>query len=164
MASVYELGNGLDTLWNLIEDETVEDEALLDAFENITDDLKVKFENCCKYIKNTDTLIDGLDAEIKRLQARKKALENGEKRLKAMMLDVQKKSGEKKLECGTFTTTVQANPEKVIVDVDDVYAIPEDYLKYSEPEVNKTAVKKALQSGEQFTWAHLEKTDGLRIR
>lgn len=164
MASVYDLGLGFDTLWNLIEDETVEDEVVLDAFENLTDDIKVKFENCCKYIKNTDSTIEGLAAEIKRLQARKKALENGEKRLKAMMLDVQKKTGEKKLECGTFTTSIQANPVKVVLNVEDVYKIPEDFLKYSEPEVNKTAVKEALQNGQELPWAYLEKSDGLRIR
>ena len=51
MSNVYEIAQGFDTLWELIEDETVEDAVLEDAFANLTDDLKDKFENCCKYIK-----------------------------------------------------------------------------------------------------------------
>ena len=54
MASVYELKQGFILLANMIEDETVSDEDILDGWNNQTDDLKDKFENCCKYIKNVE--------------------------------------------------------------------------------------------------------------
>lgn len=165
MANVYELEKGFQTLWDLLEDETVEDAVLEDAFANLTDDLKDKFENCCKYIKNLDSDIAGLKEEEKRIKAKRQALENGKERLKALMLRAQKVSGEKKLQCGTFTTTLQANPERVVMDEPLIENIPEEYLKYKEPEIDKTKLKEHLKAGiAPEGLAHLEQDMGLRIR
>lgn len=165
MANVYEIAQSFDTLWELIEDETIEETALEDAFDNLTDDLKDKFENCCKYIKNLDSDIAGLKEEEKRIKAKRQALENGKERLKALMLRAQKASGEKKLQCGTFTTTLQANPERVVMDEPLIENIPEEYLKYKEPEIDKTKLKEHLKAGiAPEGLAHLEQDMGLRIR
>ena len=165
MANVYELEKGFQTLWDILEDETVEDAVLEDAFTNLTDDLKDKFENCCKYIKNLDSDIAGLKEEEKRIKAKRQALENGKERLKALMLRAQKASGEKKLQCGTFTTTLQANPERVVMDEPLIENIPEEYLKYKEPEIDKTKLKEHLKAGiAPEGLAHLEQDMGLRIR
>lgn len=164
MASIYDFLAGFASLWALIEDETVEDEVIEDCFNNMTDDLRVKMENCCKYIKNVDSDIAGLDEEIKRLQAKKKSLKNSQTRLKTLMLKVQTAAGEKKLECGTFTTTIQKNPPKLILDVDSVYDVPEEFLKYAEPEVKSKDALEAIKGGAEFTWCHSVQEDSLRIR
>ena len=165
MANVYELEKGFQTLWDLLEDETVEDVVLEDAFANLTDDLKDKFENCCKYIKNLDSDIAGLKEEEKRIKAKRQAMENGKERLKYLMLRAQKASGEKKLQCGTFTTTLQANPEKVVIDEQYIENIPEEYLKYKDPEIDKVKLKEHLKAGVNLEGiAHLEQDIGLRIR
>ena len=164
MASVYEIKAGFYTLTSLIEDETVSDDVILDAWNNQTDALKDKFENCCKYLKNVDSDIAGLDEEIKRLQAKKKSLKNGKDRLKKLMLDAQKACGEKKLQCGTFTTTIQKNPPKLVLDVDSVYDVPEEFLKYAEPEVNSKSALEAIKDGVEFSWCHSVQEDSLRIR
>ena len=39
MASIYELTNALNTLWSLLDEEVVDDEVLIDAFENTKEDL-----------------------------------------------------------------------------------------------------------------------------
>ena len=165
MANVYELGTSFDVIWNLIEDEVMEEEALDDAFSNLVDDTKDKFENCCKYIKNVETDIEGLDAEIKRLQAKKKSLVNSKERLKALMLRVLRKMGEKKLPCGTFTVSRQNNPSTVVMDEQYIENIPARYLKIAEPTIDKTLIKKDLDSGVDLEGiAHLEQDEGLRIR
>ena len=164
MASVYEIKAGFYTLTSLIEDETVSDDVILDAWNNQTDDLKDKFENCCKYLKNVDSDIAGLDEEIKRLQAKKKSLKNGKDRLKKLMFDAQMACGEKKLQCGTFTTSIQKNPPKLVLDVEDVYDIPDEFLKYAEPEVKSKEALDAIKAGETFTWCHSVQEDSLRIR
>ena len=110
MASIYEIAQGFYTLLNLIEDESVEEEVILDAWDNQTDSLADKMENCCKYIKNEEAVIAGLKDEEKRLKERRQAKENNVKRLKDLMFRAQKASGEKKLTCGTFSTSIQANP------------------------------------------------------
>ena len=81
MASVYELKNEFNTLWMILEDELVDDEALVGAWETATEDLSIKLENCCKYIKNEEAVIAGLKEEEERLNARRKAKENAIKRL-----------------------------------------------------------------------------------
>lgn len=169
MANIYDLGNSFATLWGLIEDEAVEDEVLLEAFENATDDLKDKLENCCKYIKNVDSDIAGLDEEIKRLQAKKKSLTNGKDRLKGMMLRALNMSGEKKLPCGTFTVYKQANPPKVVIDEQYIENIPEQYLIPQEPVINKALILEALKESniihpELDGIAHIEQGESLRIK
>lgn len=170
MANVYELGSSFDLIWNLIEDEVMEESALDEAFDNLVDDTKDKFENCCKYIKNVDADIKGLDEEIKRLQAKKKSLTNGKERLKALMLRVLQKMGEKKLPCGTFTVSRQNNPERLVFDEPYIENIPEKFLKPKDPDIDSTAIKEILQHGsdeqkkELEGIAHLEQDEGLRIR
>ena len=147
MANVYELGSSFDLIWSLIEGEVMDESELDDAFTNLVDDTKDKFENCCKYIKNVDADIEGIDAEIKRLQAKKKSLTNGKDRLKALMLRVLQKMGEKNLPCGTFTVSRRNNPESIVLDEQYIENIPEKYLKQKDPEIDRTAMKDVLKNG-----------------
>ena len=165
MSNIYELANTMSQIWEMIEDETLEDDVLFEVFTNATDDLKDKMENCCKYLKNTKADIDGLDAEIKRLQEKKKSLENGSNRLKALMLRAQNACGEKKLECGTFTTTIQNNPPKCVIDA-PLAGIPNKYLIAQEPKVDTAKLKEDLKNGVDglIGVAHLEQSEGIRVR
>ena len=164
MANIYEFMSGFMALWELIGDETIEDSVIEECFENMTDDFKVKIENCCKYIKNLESDIEGLKAEEKRIKEKRQAMENSKERLKALMFKAQLASGEKKLVCGSFTTSIQANPPKVVLDESYIENIPEEFLTFPEPEVNKTKIKDALKAGAELGFAHLEVSEGLRIR
>ena len=141
MANIYEFMSGFMALWELIGDETIEDSVIEECFENMTDDFKVKIENCCKYIKNLESDIEGLKAEEKRIKEKRQAMENSKERLKALMFKAQLASGEKKLVCGSFTTSIQANPPKVVIDDPYIENIPEEFLTIPAPEVNKTKIK-----------------------
>ena len=165
MASVYELKQGFLLLANMIEDETVSDEDILDAWNNQTDDLKDKFENCCKYIKNVEADIAVLKEEEARLKAKRKAMENSIERFKALMQETMNAAGEKKLPCGTFTVSLQKNPVAVVVDEQYLENIPEEYLKFKDPEIDKAKLKEDLKAGVNLEGiAHLEQSEGLRIR
>jgi hypothetical protein len=53
----------------------------------------------------------------------------------------------------------------VVIDVENVRDIPEDYLKFKEPEVDMTAIKAAINDGVDLSGiAHLEQSQSLRIR
>lgn len=165
MANIYEFMSGFMALWELIGDETVEDSVIEECFTNMTDDFKVKMENCCKYIKCLDSDIDGLKAEEKRIKEKRQAMENSKERLKALMLKVQTISGEKKLVCGSFTTSIQNNPPSVVLDEQYIENFPEKYIKRAEPEINKALLKDDLKAGVDLEGlAHLETTASLRIR
>lgn len=163
MANIYEFLSGYNALWSLIEEGEIDDAALIDAFDNMSADLSEKLENCCKYIKNQEATSAGLAEEIKRLQDRKRAVDNGIERMKNLMKIVMTAAGEKKIKCGTFTTSIQANPPKVVIDasVDD---IPKKYLVPQVPAIDKKLILEFLKSGQQVEWAHIELSDSLRIR
>lgn len=165
MANLYELNAEFNQLWMLLEDEEVDEEMVIGAFETATEDLTVKLENCCKYIKNIDAEIAGLKAEEERLYARRKAKENAVKRLKELMKLAMNTAGEKKLPCGTFTVSVQNNPASVVMDEQCIENIPEDYLKYRDPEIDKKKLKDHLEKGiAPEGIAHLEVSSSVRIR
>lgn len=165
MANIYEIKNEFNTLWSILEDDTLPEEDVLDAFQTATEDLAEKFENCCKYIKNVEADIAGLKDEIDRLQAKKKAKENAIDRLKVLMQQALEASGEKKLPCGTFTCAIQNNPESVVLDEQYVENFPVEYLKFKEPEVDKKKLKEDLKAGKDLGGlAHLVQTSSLRIR
>ena len=166
MPSIYEIKCEFMTLWSILEDELTDDETLAGAFETATDDLKEKLENCCKFIANEKADIQGLKDEEARLKARRQAKENAIERLKKLMYDAMTTAGEKKLPCGTFTCSIQPNPERVVLAEDlSIDKVPEIYLKRPEPEIDKTKLKEDLKAGKDVGGiAHLERTDSIRIR
>ena len=165
MSSVYELKNEFNTLWSILEDELADDEMILGAWETAQEDLTIKLENCCKYIKNEEALISGLKEEEERLNARRKAKENAIKRLKALMQDAMITAGEKKIQCGTFTTSIQNNAPSVVVDEQYIENIPEEYLRIKEPEIDRKKMLEDLKAGKDLEGlAHLEVKQSLRIR
>lgn len=166
MANIYEFEQSFMTLWSLIEEGEIEDSVLEEAFENLTEDLKVKLENCCKYIKNEESMVSGLKEEEARLKAKRQAAENRITRLKALMQKCMETAGEKNLPCGTFKVAIQKNAPSVVIDEQYIENIPNKYLKVQEPEIDKTKLKEALKNGDEeaAAIAHLEQTESLRIR
>lgn len=165
MASLYELTYGLQTLWDLMEEGALDEELLLDAFKNQEEEISIKLEGYCKFLKNLESDIAGLKAEEDRLKARRKAMENTREKMKTIMRDAVIATGEKKIPCGTFTVSVQANPSKVVMDEQYIENIPEEYLKYAEPDIDRALIKRHLEAGVLPEGiAHLETEVGVRIR
>ena len=165
MASIYDITGEFALLWDLMEEGDLEDDALLGAFDCTREELAIKLEGYCKVIKNIESEKDGIAAEIERLTKKKKAIENNVKRLKSAMLVALKVSGEKKVKCGTFSVSYQANPPSVALDESYLENIPERYLIPQEPTVNKKLILEDLKNGVDLEGvAHLENNDGLRIR
>ena len=166
MPSIYDIKTEFLTLWAILEDGLTDDKTLLDAFENATDDLKDKLENCCKYIANVKAEIKGIEEEEKRLKARREAKENALDRLKKLMQDAMDAAGQKNIPCGTFTVYIQKNPEKLIMDETDIKNIPAEYLKQQEPKIDTAKIKAALQAGDDSVkkLGHIEQGESIRIR
>ena len=164
MANIYELTGAFNALWNLMEEGSIDDETLQEVFDNTEEELSVKLEGYCKFIKNLESDVEGLKAEIARLTNKKRVLENTIERSKAAMQMAMTTAGEKKMPCGTFTVSVQNNPPKCVVDV-SVADIPSKYLIPQEPTIDKKLLLEDLKaSGEQVPYAHIEQGESLRIR
>lgn len=168
MASIYELTGAFEKLWELMEEGLLDDEALIGAFETSAEDLAIKLEGYCKFIKNLESDIAGLKAEEERLAARRKTMENTVKRSKAAMEMAMQKAGYKKLACGSFTCSMQLNNPSVVIDEQYVENIPEKYLIPQEPKIDKKLMLEDLKAGvilpDLNGIAHLERTESIRIR
>ena len=165
MASIYELTQEFNTLWQLMEDGTLDDEMLAGAFDVAAEDLAIKLEGYCKFIKNLESDIAGLKEEEKRLATRRKTMENTVERSKLAMQRAMQTAGEKKMVCGTFTTSIQKNAPSVVMDEQYIENIPAEYLRLKEPEVDKKKILEDLKAGKNLEGlAHLEQSSSLRIR
>ena len=165
MANIYELTGAFQTLWNLMEEGVLEDGELEEVFENTTEELAIKLEGYCKFIKNLESDIAGLKEEEKRLSARRKTMENTVDRAKEAMKAAMNMAGEKKMPCGTFTVSVQANPPSCVIDC-SLSEIPGRYLIPQEPKIDKKQMLEDLKSEDNILKgvAHIEQGESLRIR
>ena len=81
------------------------------------------------------------------------------------MQDAMIAAGEKKLQCGTFTTSIQNNAPSVVVDEQYIENIPSEYLRVKEPEIDKMKMLEDLKAGKDLEGlCHLEVKQSLRIR
>ena len=165
MASLYELTAGLQTLWDLMEEGTLEEEMLLDAFKNQEEEISIKLEGYCKFIKNLESDIAGLKAEEERLKDKRKTMENTIDRAKKAMKAAMEVTGEKKIKGDLFTVAIQANPPSVVLDEQCLENIPEQYLIPQEPKLDRKKIAEDIKAGEDLNGiAHLEQNYGLRIK
>ena len=170
MASLYDLTADIQLLWNLMEDGELDDETLISTFENSDEELHLKLENYCKWIRNMESDIAGLKAEEKRLKERRQRMENAIENAKKLMQFAMETAGEKKVQGDLFTLTIQKNLPSVVMDCQDIELVPFEYLKHKDPEVDRAALKTALQSDDPELIerlegiCHLEQTSSIRIK
>ena len=160
MANIYELTEEFRTLWNLLDEGEITDEVLAEVFETTTEELAIKLEGYCKFIKN-------VEGDIAALKAEEHRLENTVDRAKSAMMTALKTAGENNLPCGTFKVAIQANPPKVVIDEPYVENIPDRYLVAQEPTIDKKAILADLKAGDVKDLegiAHLERGESLRIK
>lgn len=164
--NLYELTGDMLKLQQLLEtDEVVDTELLNDVLADTTADYEEKIENCAKVYKNLMCDVDAIDAEIKRLTARKKALTTNADNLKARMYDSMKATNTPKIKGKLFTIAIQSNGGKIPVIVDvDTSKLPDDLVKITEsPDLE--AIAAYITEHPACGYAHFgERGDSLRIK
>lgn len=147
--TLYEIDRAIeDTLLMAMDPETgeVKDLALFHEFEQLQMDREHKVENIGLYIKNLEADAAAIKAEAKNLTARAKAAENKAEHLRNYLqfcLDGQKFSSPR-------LSVSFRRGTKVEVDQNRLFEIPDDYLRYKDPEVDKKRVSEALKAGEDI--------------
>ena len=155
--TLRELTGALLDLYELADEQELD---VTDTLDHIEGEYTEKVENYAIFIKQLQSDADALKEEIDRLTARYRTLNNNIDRLKTNLMESMIASGKDKVKTLLFNVSVRGY-ESVVVD--DPTAIPEEFLKYSEPTVNKVELKKALKEGE-VSGAHLESKPGISIR
>jgi len=109
--------------------------------------LLVKSESYVHVIKSQEVYINAIDNEIKRLQALKKQKEKSVDVLKSYLLQAVENFGVFTSGFFTFSTRKSSSVE-VFCDVND---LPKEFKSVKVTETaDKTAIKKAIQSGEEI--------------
>lgn len=154
MANLYEINESLTTL---IDEETGE---ILDfeAFEALSLERETKLENIALWIKN-------LNADAATYKAEKQAFEEKQKR-------AERKAESLKTYLSTFLNGEKFKTARVdcffkkseSVNVIDMSQLPSEFLKYSEPTADKTAIKAAIKEGKEVAGAEILVKNNLQIK
>lgn len=121
-----------------------------------------KAEDYGHAILNLKAMATAAKAEKERLASLQKFYENAQKRLTDALSTAMQVFGQDKVENDTMRLSLR---HTTATEVDDLDAIPMEY-KTTKVEVvaDKTAIKKAIQSGEEVPGAHLVENVSLQIK
>jgi len=140
------------------ENEGVIPDELADALEEIEASREQKFLNCGHYYKNKMAETEAFDAEIKKLQARKKssafAAEWAKNHIMKYLPEGEKYSS---------STVALGWRKSEAVEITDTAAIPEELCKIT-IEPSKTAIKTAIKAGQVVPGAQLINKLNLQIK
>ena len=145
-------------------------DALLDTLDAVDGEMEDKLASCAAFVKQLAAEADALDAEIKSLRYRSAAKKREIDSFKAYMMACMESADVKKVDQPIAKLTIRQNAESV--EVTDEKGFIEwaqshdrdDLLRYSMPDINKTAIKTALNNGQDIPGAQLVRTKSLIIK
>lgn len=152
--TLYEIDQQLLDCIDLETGEIIDAEKLTE----LTMERDEKIEKVALWIKELKAEAEALKAEKQSFADRQKAAENKIESLKKWLVDAL--NGEK-----FKTTKVAVSFRKTkSVDVPDIFALDENYVKYAEPTADKAAIKKAIEAGETVKGAQLVENVSVSIK
>ena len=161
--TLYEIDQAIITaLEGATDPETGEiiDVYLLSEYEQLQMDREQKIENIGCFIKNLEADAKAIKEEGKTLAARARACENKAERLRSYLEFCL--AGEK-FQSPRLAVSFR-HSKKVEVDPDKIYDIPDDFLRYKEPEPDKKAIGDALKAGEEIPGCELVESVSMIIK
>ena len=164
MATIYELTDDFLRLLEMAEDPETDPQAFEDTLEGLEYEIEIKAEGYAKVIKQLDSDAAGLDAEIKRLQAKKSAIANAQDRMKRTLEGAMIATGKVKIKTDLFSFGIQKTPPSVELDEEHLELIPIEYLIPQDPKPDKKRMLAELKEGKELGFARLKQTESLRIR
>lgn len=153
---LYELTEQYETLQEMMYDPDMDEQTMRDTMEALWGEIEDKADGYAKIILGMKYDIEALQAEERRLQARRQSLDARQKWLKENLMTNMEAIGKTKIKTALFTVSIQKNggKEPLVIDgnIDD---IPGKFLIPQPPVVNNDAVRELLAE-KQVDWAHLE--------
>lgn len=145
----------------LYGEEEIDVEALDILLKTKTETIERGLESLCKVRARKEADIAALKAEATRMREKAESEERALVRLEQYMLDMFKRSGEKKLTAGTFTIgTRTSNSVWVSPDFND----PKYMRTTTTTAPDKNALKEALKAGAKIDGAYMVEKENLAVR
>ena len=174
---LYELTNDFAQLFDRFDeiseldgDTETYQQAWFDTLSGIEEEFEVKAENIGAYVKALTAAAKDLKAEEDALAKRRKAKEKQAEWLKKYLLESMQAIGRTKIDRPMAVLSIRTNPESVRFDDENAFITlcqrngSDDYLRYKAPEINRSAVKDALQAGQKIEGASLIRTQTISIK
>lgn len=160
--NLYELEGNLLHVVELANSAKPEDQQLFaDTIESLQDSIADKAIGYGKVINQLVADEKQLADKIKHDQERKRALSNNISRLKLALQHGMETAGKDKIKDIDLSIWIQNNPVSIAVTDDKL--IPGEFTEV-EKKLNKTAIKRALNEGEEVPGAKLVQTRSIRIK
>ena len=157
--TLYELTSEQLRLMVILADPETDADELSDTIEMVEADFKDKADAYGKVYTQLLADAEQVADEIERLTAIRKAKEAGAKRLKDAMLRAMQTLGMSKLE-GTYYAYSTRKSQKLEITGE----VPEDFLRYKDPEPDKKMITDWIKKGHECPFAHLEENTSLIVR
>lgn len=159
--TLYSINAALEDLLNQQDPETGELTCDLDQLDALMMERDEKLEGLALYVKNADAEAKAIREEEKALAERRRSLENKAERAKGFLAE--QLAGEK------FSTPKVAVSYRKSEQVEVSMAFfteksNERFLRFRDPEADKTAIKNALKAGETVPGAELVSKMNMSIR
>ena len=157
--SIYEID---DSILSLVDMETGEIEDIA-RFDELQMERTQKVENIGLLLKNTVAEAKAIKEEEQALAARRKTAENKAERLKNLLayaLHGEKFSTPKLKVSYRKSRVVNIDPQFI----EWAESNADDLLTHSDPKVNKTAVRDAIDSGRDIKFATIETKQNMQVK
>lgn len=165
---LYELAADYEAFIAAIEAGEIPEEAIIDTLESIESAIEDKVENIACLLKNLAAEAAAIKVEEDKLAERRKSKEKAHERFKAYLSDMMLKCGKTKFESARNKISFRKS-DAVSIDDEEKFlewaAVEHDeYLTYKSPSINRTAIKKAIESGIKIDGAHIEIRQNIQIK
>ena len=163
--SLYQISSIYLEAMDILTDPEMElpAEAITDTLEGLGGEMEEKAINVAKFMRNIEATANAIKEAETAMAKRRKALENRASWMKDYLKGSMEHTGITKIECPYFKLSIQKNPAAVNIINEDT--IPDKFKEQVITwKVDKTAIKKAIQSGKTIPGAKLLNGTRLAIR
>lgn len=129
-----------------------------DKFEELSLERESKIENICLWIKNLKAEAEALKAEKDSFAQRQKVCENKMESLKKYISSYLDGT---KFESAKVKVSFRKSES---LEISEGAIIPDEFLKFKEPDVNKTELKKAIKGGLSIEGVQIVENNNIQIK
>lgn len=165
MTSLYELTGQYLEFEQMLENPEVDQEALNDLLNTLSDEIEIKADNYAKIIRNFEGNVAAIKLEQDRLAKKKATLESAIKRLKDNLQFCMVSTGKRNFKTDLFSFNIQKNggADPVVLDV-GISFLPDNLVKVT-VEPDKKAITDYIKETGDLSYAHFgERGESLRIK
>jgi hypothetical protein len=163
--ALYKLADEFLEASRRLADLELPDEAIADTLESLRLPMEQKAVSVASFVKNIEASAEAIKVAEEEMRARRTAIENRAKRIRAYLQEQMTRTGTKQIECPYFKLAIMDNPPAVVIDAES--QLPDRFMvtpPVPEPVPDKKAIAAALKAGEDVPGAHLERGQRLEIK